>query len=92
LRELVEGVRRFERQRGSASGGPTKAEAEGRVQFRLSCVAAHDLPAGHVLTAEDIAFRRPGDGLLPREAHTLVGRRLRADVARGARLRVGDVV
>ncbi|MBL0938541.1 MAG: N-acetylneuraminate synthase family protein [Gemmatimonadaceae bacterium] len=91
LRELVESVRRFEKQRGSVAGGPTKAEAEGRVQFRLSCVAAHDLPAGHVLAESDIAFRRPGDGLPPRDVHTLIGHRLRTAKPRGARLQRGDV-
>lgn len=86
LRALVEGIRRFERQRGSSAPGPTPSEQEGRQQFRLSCVAARDLPAGHLLTLDDIAFRRPGDGLPPREAPSLVGRRLRQALSRGDRL------
>jgi len=86
LRALVQGIRRFERQRGTATPGPAPSEQEGRQQFRLSCVAASDLPAGHLLAADDIAFRRPGDGLPPREAPALVGRRLRLAVARGERI------
>lgn len=39
-------------------------------------VAARPLPAGHVLTAEDIAVRSPNDGLSPRFFDELIGRRL----------------
>ncbi len=39
-------------------------------------VAARDLPAGHVLTEDDIAAKSPGDGLPPSELDRLVGRRL----------------
>lgn len=91
LRELVQGIRRFERQRGRAEAGPTPAEAEGRIQFRLSCVAAHNMPAGHVLREEDIAFRRPGDGVPPRDVHLLIGHVLKRDVSRGDRVRTGDL-
>lgn len=44
-------------------------------------VAARDLPAGHVLTCEDIAARSPGGGLPPYELDALVGRSLRHPVA-----------
>jgi N,N'-diacetyllegionaminate synthase len=91
LRELVAGIRRFERQRGSATIGPTASEAAGRIQFRLSCVAAHDLPAGHQLGARDIAFRRPGDGLPPKAVDRLVGRRLQRAVVLGERITGNDV-
>ena len=41
-------------------------------------VAARGLPAGHMLTADDIAMKSPGDGLPPYELDRLVGRTLRA--------------
>ncbi len=37
-------------------------------------VAARDLPAGHVLTARDLAFKSPADGLPPYEVERLLGR------------------
>jgi N-acetylneuraminate synthase/sialic acid synthase len=39
-------------------------------------VAARDLPAGHLLTAADIAVKSPGGGLPPSELDRLLGRRL----------------
>jgi N-acetylneuraminate synthase/sialic acid synthase len=37
-------------------------------------VSAHDLPAGHVLTREDIAIKSPNDGLPPYEIDRVIGR------------------
>lgn len=39
-------------------------------------VAAHDLPAGHLLTECDVACKSPGDGLKPYQMDQLLGRRL----------------
>ena len=91
LRELVAGIRRFERQRGSVTIAPTASEAAGRAQFRLSCVAARDLPVGHCLESRDIAFRRPGDGLPPKAIDRLVGRRLQRAAVVGQRITEDDV-
>jgi sialic acid synthase len=37
-------------------------------------VAAREMPAGHVLTPEDIAIKSPGDGLPPYELDRVIGR------------------
>lgn len=44
--------------------------------FEKSVVAARALPAGHVLAAGDLAYKKPGDGIPAREGHSIVGRRL----------------
>lgn len=80
---LATAVRRVEAALGAAELGPAEVEREARLAHRLSCVAARSLPAGHELVATDIAFRRPGRGLRPALAATLVGRRLRTDVEAG---------
>jgi sialic acid synthase len=43
-------------------------------------VAARELPAGHMLTEDDVAAKSPGDGLPPSEMGQLIGRRLRIPV------------
>jgi len=85
---LADGVRAMETMLGDARIGPTRAEAEMRDVARLSCVAASTLPAGHVLTPADVAYRRPATGLPPAMAAFLVGRRLKCDVASGSALRL----
>lgn len=39
-------------------------------------VASHDLPAGHVITEADLAFKSPGDGMYPYQADEVLGRAL----------------
>jgi N-acetylneuraminate synthase/sialic acid synthase len=37
-------------------------------------VAAHDLPAGYILTQKDVAIKSPNDGLPPYELEKVIGK------------------
>jgi pseudaminic acid synthase len=67
-----------------SNGGFTRqtAETASRV-FRRSICYVKDLPAGHILTAEDIRRIRPGYGLPPKNFGELLGKSLRTSVNRG---------
>jgi N,N'-diacetyllegionaminate synthase len=80
---LVDSVRKMERSLGSPELGPAASEKLGRRDYRLSCVAARELIAGHHLAASDIAFRRPGSGFPPKERDRLIARELVRDVPPG---------
>ena len=56
---------------------------EGSKVFRRSIYFVRDLPAGAVVTPEDIRRIRPGMGLTPKYFDELVGRRLKTAVTRG---------
>lgn len=86
LRSLVDAVRTVEANLGSSAIGPTPSEEAGRRDFRLSCVASRPLDVGHRIALDDVAFRRPGTGLPPKEVNRLVGRTLTQP------LNAGDVV
>jgi pseudaminic acid synthase len=60
-----------------------KAE-EGSKVFRRSLYFVKDLPAGHVITAEDIRRIRPGMGLAPKYLDEVLGKSLAAAVEKGA--------
>jgi len=83
FRALVQSVRTLEKSLGESTIGPTESERLGRRNFRLSCVAARDLPIGHCLDESDVAFRRPGAGLPPKAVEWLLGRRLARGVTAG---------
>jgi N,N'-diacetyllegionaminate synthase len=83
LRTLVTAVRTLEQSLGDTQIGPAPSELLGRRDYRLSCVAARDLAAGSVLAEDDVAYRRPGTGVPPGAVGTLLGRRLRTDLAAG---------
>jgi sialic acid synthase SpsE len=52
-------------------------EIKDRSLMRRSIVAERDVPAGKLLEASDIAFKRPGGGLDPRHADKYIGRRVK---------------
>ncbi len=54
-------------------------------------VAARDLPAGHVLTEADLAFKCPSDGLPPYMVEQVVGKRLVTEVRTDQNIELGDV-
>ena len=81
--ELVRRVRVAEEMLGCADLRPTRAEAHARENFRLSCTAVRDLPAGTVLRVEDISFRRPATGLPPSKLESLVEHSLVVGIQKG---------
>ena len=83
FRALVADIRTMEQSLGSPEFQPAASEEAGRRDFRLSCVAARELPQGHRLVASDIAFHRPGSGFLPKEADRLLNCVLAHNIAAG---------
>lgn len=65
----------------AASVEMVEAEQAARTYARRSIVAARPLPAGTIITPQDIDFKRPGTGLSPTEADRVVGKRLLRDLA-----------
>ena len=56
-----------------ASTRALPAETKHMFKTAKKLVAARDLPAGHILTHQDIAVKSPNDGLPPYEFDRLVG-------------------
>lgn len=81
LAALVRRVREVETTLGEPAIVPTAPEREMAKLARRSIVAARDLPAGHRLAAADLAYKRPGTGLMPYRTVEVLGRRLRHAVA-----------
>jgi N-acetylneuraminate synthase len=83
LADLVTAVRRVERALGSGVKRPAASESDTASVARKSLVAVRDLAAGTVVSATDLAARRPGTGLPPSRQGELLGRRLKINVAVG---------
>lgn len=56
------------------------AEEEKKLKFRRSIVVKKDLKQRHILTVDDLAFKRPGTGIQPDEAKYIIGRKLKRDI------------
>ncbi|MBN2446086.1 MAG: N-acetylneuraminate synthase family protein [Phycisphaerae bacterium] len=84
---LVNAIRRVDVMLGD--GEKRVAACEGTIG--RSVVAARDLPAGHRIATDDVAYKRPGDGVRPYLAHTLIGRWLTRAIARDEQIMPHDV-
>jgi len=51
-----------------------------KLAFRRSCVAAKLLPSGHIMTKQDLNYKRPGNGIHPDEFNYIIGRTLKRNV------------
>lgn len=77
LATLVTGLRRAHLALGDPVKRPLADEAPAMRKMGKKLVAARQLPAGHVLTEEDLAVKSPGDGLKPYRLPDVLGRSLR---------------
>ncbi|SFR85321.1 N-acetylneuraminate synthase [Marinobacter daqiaonensis] len=59
-----------------------KSSEQGNAQFRRSLYFVENLNKGDIIRPESIRSVRPGFGLAPKYYHRLIGKRVKADVAR----------
>jgi len=83
LARLVREIRQAEACLGSTRRVVSSGEARNAARYRRSAVAREPLPAGTVLTRENVAIERPGTGIQPHEVERLWGRAVQRDVDAG---------
>ena len=76
---------------GSTVRTVSPAEMEKRVKFRRRMVVRRALAKAEVLQAEDLDYKRPGNGIHPDELKYVVGRPVNRDLAADDELEWGDL-
>lgn len=76
LQKMVRDLQRTRTAMGDGTKAPYKSEVDPLIKMAKKLVAVRDLPAGHVLTVDDLTAKSPGDGMRPYERDDLIGRRL----------------
>lgn len=92
FKHLVSAIRNIE----AALGGdglktPSASEQKNMVIARKSIHIRHDLPAGHVLTEDDLVMKRPGDGISPMRMDDVLGHKLAQAVSAEHQLAWADL-
>ena len=82
LKAMVAAVRGVEAALGDGWKRPTATELPNRIAARKSIVAARDIRAGETLTDENLATRRPGNGISPMRWDEIAGLIARRDYKR----------
>jgi N-acetylneuraminate synthase len=74
LKSLVEGIREVEAALGDGIKVPVPVEISNRAVARKSLVAARPIAQGALITAQDLAVKRPGGGMSPFDYWETIGR------------------
>ena len=83
---MVEGIRDLEKALGGVSYALTKSMQVGRVGKR-SLFAIEDIKQGELLTAKNIASKRPGNGIAPKHYETIIDtKKAKTDIKKGTPL------
>ena len=79
LKQLVGAIRHIEQALGSPLKAPAPEEASNRPIARRSLVAARPMRRGETISADTLAFKRPGHGISPMAFWDLLGRPAQRD-------------
>lgn len=74
MRKMVRDLERTKLALGDGVKKIYKSEEAPIIKMGKSLVIAHDLPAGHVLTEQDVVLKSPGGGIPPYEWDLVIGR------------------
>jgi sialic acid synthase SpsE len=80
LKQLVDGIKVINQVKGSAIKKPSDCELENLPLIRKSMVAKSNLQRGHVLSREDIEFKRPEGGISPGMLESVIGLKISCDL------------
>lgn len=75
LMHMVDAIRNIEVALGDGIKRPSKSEQKNIPIARKSLVAAKSIRAGEILTAENIAVKRPGTGISPMQWDEIIGQK-----------------
>lgn len=92
FKSYVDSIRKIQIALGREKLTPTITDHANSVHFQLSCVAKEGLNGDHVLTDNDIAFSRPGDGFPPKMKPFLIGKKLSSAKKAGSKFSFEDFI
>jgi N-acetylneuraminate synthase len=80
LKEMVKAVRNVNLGLGTYNRNLGEAEISQRKNMRRSLVTARPILSGQIISRDDVAFKRPGDGIQIEEISLILGKRAQRDL------------
>lgn len=77
LKQMITSIRNIEMALGTGIKAPSNSEMKNRAIARKSIVAIKVINEGEIFTEENIAIKRPGDGISPVRWYEIIGKRAR---------------
>ena len=79
LKAMITAIRNIEQALGSETKGPTKSELKNIKVARKSIVAGRDIMVGEEFTKNNLAVKRPGNGISPTKWFEVIGKKAKKD-------------
>lgn len=92
LAEMVKSIRETEIALGSGEKKPAKSEEEVKKVIRKNIVARNNLVAGIEIKKEDLALKRAGVGIEPKDLNKIIGKKLKRDLTEDEAIRWEDLL
>jgi N,N'-diacetyllegionaminate synthase len=73
LKDMVQAIRNIEQALGNGLKKPSKSESKNKPIARKSILAGKAIKKGDILTQENLAVKRPGDGISPMRWDEVIG-------------------
>ncbi|WP_317367055.1 N-acetylneuraminate synthase [uncultured Tyzzerella sp.] len=86
LKQMVTSIRNIEKALGNGIKVPSKSEKKNIVIARKSIVAKSNICKGEVFTNENLAIKRPGDGISPMKWYEVLGQVAKRDFVADERI------
>ena len=84
LKKTITMVRETEKAMGSHAKRLLSSEKENRQKLKKSLVANIDIKVGSVINKKMIGIKRPGNGLPPKMLRSIIGKKSKVDINKGA--------
>ncbi len=81
LRKMVQSIRNIELALGNGIKKPSNSETKNIIVARKSIVAKKDIKMGEVLSEDNLAIKRPGNGISPMNWEEIIGSKAKRDYA-----------
>ncbi len=88
LAGMIEAIRNVEIALGLEEKKPSASEITNKLIARKSIVARTDVKKGEVFTAENLATKRPGDGISPMEWFQVLGKKAERDFTKDEKIKM----
>lgn len=91
LKAMITAIRNIEQALGDGIKNPSASEIKNISIARKSIHLKHDLKAGHVIKADDLIMKRPGDGISPMKMYEITGKKIKSDLITDHKLTLSDI-
>lgn len=80
LKKLISEIRLIEKIKGDGKKTPRQSELEGRFFIRTSITTDRDIKNGEILTKDNLAIKRPAEGIEPKFFDYVIGKKINKDI------------